>query len=219
MLGDLELSLVQELETGETQILVDHPVPGVAGDFTQSLNRGASQVLLRGVIVGDVAKDQAEQLRRRFHDATPMAFAADVMNASRIQQVVIADLQVEELAGKPERFEYRLVLQEYIEPPPDETGARQAVDDDARQTAAQGAQQAAQQVGEDEATLEVRVDLEDDSVDLASVRVLVQGATADGTPFSETIEQPDDDNVFRRRNMPAGSYRAVAYKVQPTHNA
>ncbi len=39
MLDDLELWLVQRIETEEAQSWVGHAVPGLAGDFTERLNR------------------------------------------------------------------------------------------------------------------------------------------------------------------------------------
>lgn len=40
LLGDLELSLVQRLETIEEEVLIDHGVPGLEGDQSQDLSPG-----------------------------------------------------------------------------------------------------------------------------------------------------------------------------------
>ena len=41
MLGDIELQRVQKIETGADQVLAQHEVPALEGDFLQRLDRRA----------------------------------------------------------------------------------------------------------------------------------------------------------------------------------
>jgi len=205
MLGDLELSLVQRIETEEEQVLVDHAVPGLAGSFTQRLNRNATRVTLHGVLTGDGAREGLEKLREKFHASEPLPFAADIMTATEVQQVLIADLEVQELAGKPERFEYRLNLDEYIPPPPDETAAMQLVNEDAATDAT-----AIQETVEDQAatrlgTIEVTVEPSEPGADLSQVRIQITGQTDDGQDYAVVLDQ-QTNGVFRKTDVPAGQY-------------
>jgi hypothetical protein len=216
MLGDLELSLVQRIDTDEGQVLVDHAVPGLAGNLTQHLNRDSTRITVRGAIDSDQAREGLERLREAFHAVEPLPFVADIMTATKVQQVLIADLEAQEVAGKPDRFEYRLVLDEYIPPPPDETAAVTVVNEEAQSTAQDDTRQITDQLDQGQAVLEVRVRVEGEAIDENRIRVLVQGTTQDGAPFDETIETPDADGIFRRRDVPVGTYRVAAYLADST---
>lgn len=211
MLGDLELSLVQRIETEEEQVLVDHAVPGLAGNFTQRLNRNATRVTLHGVITADDARDDLEQLREKFHAAEPLPFVADIMTATEVQQVLIADLEVQEVAGKPERFEYHLTLDEYIPPPPDDTEAMQVVNDQAASDAADQNANLVEGVTQQLGAIEVEVLLDTGERDFGIAEVRVEGTTDAGEPFSAVIRE-HVDGLFRLDNVPAGQYTVRAIR-------
>jgi hypothetical protein len=59
-----------------------------------------------------------EDLRKKYKDHQPMSFAADIATATEVQKVVIDDLHVTEIAGRPQQYSYVLRLLEYIPPPP-----------------------------------------------------------------------------------------------------
>jgi hypothetical protein len=205
MLGDLELSLVQRIETEEEQVLVDHAVPGMEGNFTQRLNRASTRVTLHGVLTGDEAKANLEKLRAKFHAAEPLPFVADIMTATQVQQVLIADLRVQEVAGKPDRFEYRLRLDEYIPPPPDPAAGTQQIEDDTAADAAESQEAVENQVEARQGTIEVTVELSDPNADLSQVKVQVQGQTEDGQDYTVVLDE-QTNGVFRKTNVPAGQY-------------
>jgi hypothetical protein len=208
MLGDLELSLVQRIETIEEQVLVDHAVPGLAGSLIQRLNRNPTQVRLHGVITSDEAKEGLEKLREKFHAAEPLLFAADIMAATEVQQVLIADLEVEELAGKPDRFEYWLTLKEYIPPPPDEAAAMQAVDQAVAQGATARQVEQTQQLADGTATLEVSVD---QTLRETVQSVVVTGQTEQGEEIRRELTAPEG-NLYVFRDLPLGEYVVTAQR-------
>jgi len=112
MLGDVELQLVQNIEADEDQVLVRHDVPALEGDFLQGLGRRATRLILTGVLTGPEAGEGLKTLRDKFRAAQPVDFVADITTATRVGQVLIEEMGVRELAGKPERFEYAFTLRE-----------------------------------------------------------------------------------------------------------
>lgn len=135
ILGDLELSGLQRITTGEQRALVEHRVPGMAGSAFQDLGRSAARITLKGLFSGATAPSLLKALRASFHAAEPLPFTADITTATEIIDVLIEDLQVVEVAGRPRTFACHLVLRE-SPPPLPPTGSRAAFDagilDDAR---------------------------------------------------------------------------------------
>lgn len=128
MLDDLELPQVQEIRTHDLRALAEHKPPGMSGSLLQNLGRRPTVLLLWGVASGPEARDFITRLEDKFRAAQPVPFTADIVNEAGIDQVRIADLKLDELAGKPDRFTYILTLRKHIEPvEPEDTSF---VDDD-----------------------------------------------------------------------------------------
>lgn len=121
VLGSLELQQVERLTIDEDLVLAHHQVVALEGDFLQELGRRSSRLTLGGVTTGAGAGEHLEDLRVAFRTVEPVDFTADISTATRIDQVLIEEMTVRELAGKPERFEYALTLRQYTPPPPEET--------------------------------------------------------------------------------------------------
>lgn len=117
MLGDLELSLVQRVRTAEERALAKHQVPGMDGAVLQNMGRRPAVVALTGMLVGEEVLDGLGTLRQKFQAREPVPFVADIATGTRVNQVLIEHLRVRELAGKPQRFEYHIILREFIPPP------------------------------------------------------------------------------------------------------
>ena len=60
----------------------------------------------------------SRKLRTKFKAAEPVSFAADITTATEIVDVLIEDLRVVGVAGRPNMFSYALVLRESPPPPP-----------------------------------------------------------------------------------------------------
>jgi outer membrane protein OmpA-like peptidoglycan-associated protein len=117
MLDDIELKLVQKIDTAGEQVQAQHSVPALEGDFLQGLGRRAVRVTLSGVMTGTEAAADLKTLREKFRGAEPVSFVADIATATKVEKVLIEEMGVRELAGKPERFEYALSLREMIQAP------------------------------------------------------------------------------------------------------
>lgn len=116
MLDDLELTQVQEIATLERRVLAEHKPPGMSGSLLQDMGRRPTRLALWGVAAGPEARGFVEDLDEKFRAAAPVPFVADIVADAEIEQVVIEDLRVQDLAGKPERFAYVLTLREFIVP-------------------------------------------------------------------------------------------------------
>jgi hypothetical protein len=122
MLDDLELPQVQEITTLDRRVLAEHKPHGMAGSLLQNLGRRPTRLTLWGVAGGPEAKSFVEELDGKFRSGEPLPFTADIVADAEIEQMIIDDLRVQELAGRPERFAYILTLREYLEPvEPEET--------------------------------------------------------------------------------------------------
>jgi hypothetical protein len=161
-----------------------------------------------GVVVGDEALDGLTALREKFEAREPVSFVADIATATEVQEVLIADLQVREVAGKPNHLAYRLTIKEYIPPPPGEEAAARAVDEAAQGEASDGAEEQTDDVSNDLAILEVRVELPEGE-DHSGVAVEVEGTTDDGESFALRIEE-QTDGLYRAEDIRNGTYTVRA---------
>jgi hypothetical protein len=116
MLDDLELPQVQEISAYDRRTLAEHKPPGMSGNFLQNLGRRPTRLVLWGVATGPEALTFTQKLDNKFRSAKPVPFTADIVTDAEIDLMVIDDLKLQELAGKPERFAYVLTLREFIKP-------------------------------------------------------------------------------------------------------
>ena len=118
MIGSWEPPRIERIAALESRRLATLPVPGLSGDLHQDLGRGALAVEIAGSLVGDEARDDfLKELREKFLDGSPVDFVADIVKESKLEQVLIEELELEESSAVPEAFRYRIVLREYTEPP------------------------------------------------------------------------------------------------------
>jgi hypothetical protein len=116
MLDDLALPQVQEIAVIERRTLAEHKPPGMDGSLLQNMGRRPTRLALWGVASGPDAQDFVEKLNGKYHDGKAISFTADIVADSKLEKIIIENLRVQDLAGKPERYAYVLTLREYIEP-------------------------------------------------------------------------------------------------------
>jgi hypothetical protein len=133
MLDDLELPQVQEITTYDRRSLTELKPPGMAGNLVQNLGRRPLRVVLWGVAT-DNALDFSQKLDAKFRAAKAVPFVGDIVTDAKLDLVLVEDLRLQELAGKPQRFSYVLTLREFIkpvDPAPEAAGLDTAIVDDA----------------------------------------------------------------------------------------
>jgi hypothetical protein len=101
VLDNLILPQVQEITTRDRRVLSEHKPPGMAGSLLQNLGRRPMRIELWGVAVGPDALNFAVQLDGKFRTGSPLPFSADIVADAGIANVLIEDLRLKELAGKP----------------------------------------------------------------------------------------------------------------------
>ena len=116
MLDDLELPLVQTITTQDRRMLSELKPPGMAGSLLQNLGRRPLRIVVSGVATGTAALGTVQKLDDKFRAGNPLPFVADIVTDADLQQVLIEDLLIQDLAGKPDRRAYVLTLREFIKP-------------------------------------------------------------------------------------------------------
>ena len=132
------LSSVYNINVSEKRSIVEHKIPGLEGGVLQDLGREPVRISFEGTLWGEGAKEALESIRSRFKAGEPVPFNSDISGVAEVTQVLIEDLQVEEVGGTKNRYQYWIVLREYTipeeeeEPPPSqEEEAEEAVEEEA----------------------------------------------------------------------------------------
>lgn len=201
MIDDLELQQVQKIEAEEKEAVSAHPIPALDGDFLQNLGRRAVRVTLNGVLTGPEVGDGLKKLREKFQATDPVPFVADIATAIGVDKMLIEAMDVRELAGKPERFEYAVALREFIPPPEpkEEPPPPPPPKPDVKK-----------------ATLIVEVIVDGQpNFDFNTVTVTVGGKKADGSQLSTRTLKNRKDNVWTEDDFPPGQYTAQAVVSVP----
>ena len=196
MLGDLPLQLVDEIESDQDRVLVQHPVPGLEGDFTSDLGTRSTTITLSGAVEGEQVGDELKKLREKFQAAEPVAFAADIATAVRVQDVLVEEMGVRELAGKTGLFEYAFTLREFAPAPKPEEEPPPVIPPPPIEPT----------VGR----LEVEVVLKGlGDVDPDTILVSVEGTQDDSVPLRRTLKNRTG-LVWTETDFPPGEYTARA---------
>ena len=125
--GD-ELPQVQELVTSDLRALAEHKPAGKDGSLLQNLGRAPTTVVVHGMASDPNALQVIDKLKKDLRSGTPVTFLADITTDTHVDNVLVDDVQVRQLAGKPDRFAYAITLREFIEPvEPEQTSG---LDDD-----------------------------------------------------------------------------------------
>lgn len=115
LLGDVPLTAVQRVEHALDAGFVPVPVLGLDGEAQQRSGRPSHRVRIDGVLFGETALDDLATLQGLAAAGEETTFAADIVTALDLQQVVIASFEAVESAGHPGQVAYRL---EVVESPP-----------------------------------------------------------------------------------------------------
>jgi outer membrane protein OmpA-like peptidoglycan-associated protein len=199
VLDGVELQQVQEIASDDAEAVETHAVPVLEGDFLQDLGRRAVRFTLNGVVLGATAGDGLKTLREKFRAAQPVSFVSDIATATTVDKVLIEDVGIRELAGKPQRFEYALTLREFIPPP----------------APAQEPPPVKPIPPPLTSTLIVEVIVTGQpAFDFSTVTVSADGTQDDGTPLSRVLTTRTN-NVWTEADFPPGSYTAKAVVTAP----
>jgi hypothetical protein len=136
MLDDWEIPRIEKIAAVERRRLARLSVPGLNGTLHQDLGQESIAVEIVGSLHEEEMRDEFfTNIRAKFQDGEPVSFTADIVSATELELVIIEDLQVAESNDYARRFQYRIVLREYVEPPApaagfDDLGADLGIDTD-----------------------------------------------------------------------------------------
>jgi hypothetical protein len=116
-LGPVSLEHLTDVDVRDRARLARHAVPSMAGDLVQQLGRPSVDLVLAGTFLGADAAKQLADLRAVLRAGDPVDLLAELAGDGYVARVVVAGLDVRQRAGDVERFDYRLDLVEYVEPP------------------------------------------------------------------------------------------------------
>jgi hypothetical protein len=118
MIGEWEVPRIERVGTVEERRLARLSVPGLAGDLHHDLGRMSVAVEIVGSLHGDEERDDfLEKVRDPFNAGDPVAFVADILTATELEQVLIVGLELEESNDSADSFRYLIRLRQYVEPP------------------------------------------------------------------------------------------------------
>ena len=118
MLGDFALDGIELVESYESRALVEHRVPGLAGNYFQDMGVTPNTIIIAGTKSGDDDRDKfLTGIRKIFNQGDPTTFAADINTATDITDVIVEGFHASEVAGSPDHFEYYIKLRKYVPPP------------------------------------------------------------------------------------------------------
>jgi outer membrane protein OmpA-like peptidoglycan-associated protein len=203
MLDDVELQQVQKIEAEDEQVVAQFGVPALEGDFLQDLGRRVTRLNLTGVMSGAEAGESLKTLRKKFQQAKPILFVADIATATKVGKVLIEEFGVRELAGKPARFEYQLTLREFLPPPrPEQETPPPPPPDPPLPPVETG-------------TLIVEVIVEGQpNFDFGKVTLTAERTTEDGTNQSQNLSNRAN-NIWTEENMTLGQFTVKAVVTDP----
>jgi outer membrane protein OmpA-like peptidoglycan-associated protein/peptidoglycan hydrolase-like protein with peptidoglycan-binding domain len=118
MLGAFAIDGIEYIESSESRALVEHRVPGLAGNYFQDMGTVPNTIVIAGTKTGDEARDDfLTGVREIFNKGEQTTFVADINTATDITDVIIEDLEVAEIGSSADSFRYLIKLRKYIKPP------------------------------------------------------------------------------------------------------
>ena len=118
MVDDIALDSVIQAEHRTRQRIASVAVAGLQGDVQQALGRASHDITITGVMVGEGSLDALSKLQKKSASGAEVVFHGDISSALEIDKVVIREAMFREQAGRPGRYEYRLLLRESPPLPP-----------------------------------------------------------------------------------------------------
>jgi hypothetical protein len=116
-LGGIVLERLTHVTVGERARIVHHDVPGLSGEFAQTLGRFSVEVSLRGIFYGPGAVEDLNTLRTAYLEHVPVDFFTESVGEGYFTQVLISRLEISQRAGYLDQFDFACDVVEYVEPP------------------------------------------------------------------------------------------------------
>ena len=118
MLGDWEVPRIERIGALDRRRLARVSVPGLEGDLHHDLGAHSLVVEIEGSLHSDEERDEfLSKVSEPFLAGDPLAFVADITTATKLEQVVVEFVAVEEVNDAARAFRYHVGIRQYVEPP------------------------------------------------------------------------------------------------------
>ena len=118
MLGDWEIPRIERIGALDRRRLARVSVPGLEGDLHHDLGAHSLVVEIEGSLHSDAERDEfLTKVREPFLAGDPLPFVADITTATKLEQVVLEFVAVEEVNDAARAFRYHVGIRQYVEPP------------------------------------------------------------------------------------------------------
>jgi hypothetical protein len=118
MVGSFTLDGIEYVESSESRALVEHRVPGLAGNYFQDMGTVPNEIVILGTRTGDDGRDNfLNGIRAIFNKGEPTTFVADINTATDLTDVIVEDLKVAEVGDSAHSFRYMIKIRKYVKPP------------------------------------------------------------------------------------------------------
>ena len=118
MVGSFALEGIEYVESSESRALVEHRVPGLAGNYFQDMGAVPNEIVILGTRTGDDGRDNfLNGIRAIFNKGEPTTFVADINTATDLTDVIVEDLKVAEVGDSAHSFRYMIKIRKYVKPP------------------------------------------------------------------------------------------------------
>jgi hypothetical protein len=197
ILDRFEIKGIQSISTLEHRALAEHRVPGLAGTLFQDMGSEPVRIAIRGSLSYDEGRQDVlnlEDLRKAFIDGKAVPFVADITTATKVTEVLINEIEIQESERWPGYFEYRIDLVEHVPEPP-EAEVQQDVEREAEERHENTVQQATGGL----VTIEVSVELEEG----ASPVVVISDTSGNEV---RRISEHTPDGIYVAEDLPTGDY-------------
>jgi hypothetical protein len=118
MIDDLALDYVTHARQRTAHRSLSLPIPGLTGDVQQVIGRASYEIEIAGVITGADAADKLGALQGKVKTGEEVTFTADITTALELEHVIVTLAEIEERAGVPGYYDYRLFIRESPPLPP-----------------------------------------------------------------------------------------------------
>jgi hypothetical protein len=178
-----EIRTVRKLNILGRRKLVEQKVAGAYGSTISDVGRRANRILIEGEFMGESATQGITQLRTKYRAGKPMEFVSELSTYAQIPKVLIEELQIVSSSGFQNHYKYRMILREYVEPPPEE-----------------------QTPPAEESPVETEIDdirgqvLDEEGNPAAGKKVKISG------PDGETEVTTDENGYYELLDVPEGNY-------------
>ncbi len=221
MIGEHELTGVVDLKVIDERRIVQHRLPGLNGHLLQDLGGASTEIRIIGSLSGDEKRGAfLEEIRGLYDAGDPVVFVTDLLTATDVEEVIVADLQVREHAGEPEVVHYAIRLTEYVPPPATPVSVEQTIEAEAAESldgSAEGlkAETALLDLGVGDDVMQPLSDSLVDTLDAEAFNTFVEDLSPEAADlfgdFLESIplEQLQDFAETLGLTLPPGAYDSV----------